>query len=139
MRVKLFVVKLVKKLRGQMHRYMAKRLTLYKKRSVRANRVRKTLVRGNTKKPRLSVFRSNGHIYAQLVDDTTGKTLGSSSSLKLDKKGSKTVAAKTVGIDIAKKAGGLKIKTVIFDRGSYKYHGRVKALAEGAREGGLTF
>ena len=90
-------------------------------------------------RPRLSVFRSGTHIYSQLVDDAAGKTLGSASDLKNDSKSSKTELAKQVGIDIAKVAQGLKIQEVVFDRGGFAYHGRVKALADAAREWGLKF
>lgn len=96
---------------------------------------------GTAKVPRLSVFRSAKHIYAQLIDDEKGKTLLSASERELKKsKGLKKAdKAKEVGRLIAKKALEEKIEKVVFDRGGYKYHGRVKALAEGAREGGLKF
>src|SRR3954469_19327791 len=98
-------------------------------------------VRGSAERPRLQVFRSNRGIFAQLTDDDTGRTLAGASWLDLPKsfKGDKTEQAAEVGkrlADAAKKAG---IESVVFDRGGYLYHGRVKALAEGAREGGLTF
>lgn len=90
--------------------------------------------------PRLSVFRSNEYIYAQIIDDTMGKTIVGVSEKALGKtKGNKTEKAKELGVQIAKLAVEKKIKSVVFDKGSYKYHGRVKALAEGAREGGLQF
>lgn len=91
---------------------------------------------------RLSVHRSNLHIYAQLIDDKAGKTLAQASTVDKElnlKKGSTVEAAIEVGKAIAKKASDLKIKEVVFDRGGYIYHGRVKALAESAREGGLDF
>jgi large subunit ribosomal protein L18 len=90
--------------------------------------------------PRLSVFRSIKHIYAQLVDDKEGKTLAVASDQEIKKppKG-KTAIALEVGKLIARKAKDLKIEKVVFDRGGYKYHGRVKSLAGGAREGGLKF
>lgn len=98
---------------------------------------------GTAEKPRLCVFRSNGHIYAQLINDAVGKTLASSSDIviKSEKKGDfvKVENAKAVGFDIALKAKDLKIKKIVFDRGGYIYTGRVKALADGAREGGLEF
>ena len=102
---------------------------------------------GTKEKPRLSVFRSLKHIYAQLIDDEKGKTLVAASDLELksflDKVGRKRIKkieiAKEVGKLIAKKALAKKINYVVFDRGGYKYHGRVKALAEGARENGLKF
>ena len=94
-------------------------------------------------RPRLSVFRANRHIYAQIIDDAKGKTVAFASSLELLKK-SKTKLPKTkiaiaVGELIAEKAKEKKIKTVVFDRGAYRYHGRVKALAEAARAKGLEF
>lgn len=88
---------------------------------------------------RLCVFRSNSAIYAQIIDDTKGVTLVSSSSLELKIKNNNLEAAAAVGKDIAEKAKKAKIKTVVFDRGGYIYHGRVKALAEAARENGLEF
>lgn len=113
----------------------------YNKRvSRRAGRVRKSIGGGTAKCPRLSVFRSNVHIYAQLIDDEKGKTLVSASSLEVKEKGKgKIDVAKEVGLKLAEKAKGAKIGTAVFDRGSYRYHGRVKALAEGAREGKLKF
>lgn len=93
---------------------------------------------GTPRKPRLSVFRSGKHIYAQLIDDKKGETLASASDLDL-KTGTKIDKAGVVGGELAKKALKLKIKKVVFDRGGYKYHGRVKAVAEGARKGGLRF
>lgn len=104
-------------------------------------RIRKK-VAGTTSKPRLSVFRSNTDIYAQLIDDTTGTTLAAASSKQKDitaQKGPKIEKSKMVGEAIARKAGELGIKQVVFDRSGYIYHGRVKAVAEGAREGGLDF
>lgn len=105
----------------------------------RAKRIRST-VRGTTEKPRLSVFRSNDHMYAQIIDDTMGKTLVGVSEKVLGKAvGNKTEKAKALGLELAKAAVSKKIKAVVFDKGSYRYHGRVRALAEGAREGGLSF
>ena len=105
----------------------------------RQKRVR-TKISGTKDRPRLSVFRSAKHIYAQLIDDEKGRTLIVSSDLELKKgKKKKTDMAREVGKLIAKKAQNLKIDKVIFDRGGYQYHGRVKSLAEGAREGGLKF
>lgn len=104
-------------------------------------RIRKK-VSGVASKPRLSVFRSNADIYAQLIDDANGVTLASASSKEKDiaaQKAPKTEKSKLVGAAIARKAGELGIKAVVFDRGGYIYHGRVKAVAEGAREGGLDF
>ncbi|MDD6652926.1 MAG: 50S ribosomal protein L18 [Clostridium sp.] len=94
---------------------------------------------GTETAPRLCVFRSNSAIYAQIIDDTKGITLVSSSSLELKIKNNNLEAAAAVGKDIAEKAKKAKIKTVVFDRGGYIYHGRVKALAEAARENGLEF
>ena len=94
---------------------------------------------GTETAPRLCVFRSNSAIYAQIIDDTKGVTLVSSSSLELKIKNNNLEAAAAVGKDIAEKAKKAKIKTVVFDRGGYIYHGRVKALAEAARENGLQF
>lgn len=104
-------------------------------------RIRKK-ISGIAAKPRLSVFRSNGDIYAQLIDDANGVTLAAASSRQKDilaQKAAKIEKSKMVGAAIARKAGELGIKTVVFDRGGYIYHGRVKAVAEGAREGGLEF
>lgn len=96
-------------------------------------------LRNIAQRPRLSVFRSNKFIYAQIINDIDGKTLVGISEKELTEKGVKTDKAKKLGMLLAKKALKKKIKTVVFDRGSYAYHGRVKALAEGAREGGLVF
>ena len=90
-------------------------------------------VKGAPERPRLSVFRSNKHIYAQLIDDAKGETLAAALG------GTGVPAAAEVGKDLAKESLKLGIKKVVFDRGGYKYHGRVKALAEAAREGGLEF
>ncbi len=108
-------------------------------RKIRHLRVRKK-ISGTAETPRLCVFRSNAHIEAQLIDDTKGHTLAcvSSYGLKL-KNGSNVEAAKIVGKEIAKLAKDKKIENVVFDRGGYIYHGRVKALAESARENGLKF
>ncbi len=104
-------------------------------------RIRKK-VSGVAAKPRLSIFRSNTDIYAQLINDDNGTTLASASSRDKDiaaQKGTKTEKSKLVGAVIARKATELGVNTVVFDRGGYIYHGRVKALADGAREGGLKF
>lgn len=104
-------------------------------------RIRKN-VSGSAQKPRLSVFRSNSDIYAQLIDDATGTTLASASSRQADIKaiaGPKVEKSMNVGKVIAQKALALGITTCVFDRGGYLYHGRVKAVADGAREGGLKF
>ena len=104
----------------------------------RHEKIRKNLS-GSTEAPRLCVFRSNLGIYAQIIDDTKHATLVSSSSLELKLKGNNLETAAAVGKDIAEKAKKAKIKTVVFDRGGYLYHGRVKALADAARENGLEF
>lgn len=97
-------------------------------------------ISGTKECPRLNVFRSNNGIYVQVIDDTTGTTLVSSSTVELKiKNGGNIEAAKLVGTDIAKKCIEKKIKTVVFDRGGYLYHGRVEALADAAREAGLEF
>ena len=105
------------------------------------NRIRK-VVSGTEARPRLSVFRSNKEIYAQIVDDVSGKTISAASSRDKDvssAKGTKTEVAALVGKSIAEKALKAGVETISFDRGGYLYHGRVKSLAEGAREAGLKF
>ena len=105
-------------------------------------RIRKSISPGTPEVPRLTVFRSNKGIYAQLIDDTEGKTLASASSREkgiVDKKVPKIEQAKLVGHVIAEKAKEAGISEVIFDRNGYLYHGRIKSLAEAAREGGLKF
>jgi len=105
----------------------------------RLNRVRHHVAR-NLEIPRLSVFRSNQHIWAQIIDDKEGKTLvGTSSKALKSAKGTKSEIATIVGQELAKLAKDKKIINVRFDRGFYRYHGRVKSLAEGARSGGLKF
>jgi large subunit ribosomal protein L18 len=105
----------------------------------RAVRVR-SRVRGTADRPRLSVFRSNKAIWAQVIDDATGRTLASAGSIHLTEKGlSKTDQAAKVGEMLAARAKAAGIERVVFDRGAYLYHGRVKALADGARQGGLDF
>lgn len=112
--------------------------------SRKVNRVKKKirirkLVKGTQERPRLCVFRSNSNMYAQIIDDIQGKTLLSHSSLKIDAKLKGSEIAKQVGMELAKLALEKKIKSVVFDRNGYVYHGRVKSLADGAREGGLSF
>jgi large subunit ribosomal protein L18 len=108
-------------------------------RLLRKNRVRST-VSGTAERPRLSVYLSNMHVHAQIIDDTASKTLASSSSSVLkDVKGSLSEKAAAVGKDIAAKAKKAKVTKVVFDRNGRKYHGRLKALADAAREGGLEF
>jgi len=107
----------------------------------RHRRVRKK-VRGTAARPRLAVFRSNKHIYAQVIDDVAGKTLVSASTMEADLRGAeanKTDKAKTVGGLIADRAKAAGIDSVVFDRAGNKYHGRIAALADAAREGGLGF
>ena len=118
------------------------------KRARRHKRIR-AKIRGTAKVPRLCVFRSNKHIYGQLIDDEKGKTLIAASDLEIKKstrktsKNTKMEIAKEVGRLIAKKAknlpAGRQVEKVVFDRGGYKYHGRIKVFAEGAKEGGLKF
>jgi large subunit ribosomal protein L18 len=104
-------------------------------------RIRKRL-RGTTDRPRLSVFRSLNHIYAQVIDDARGTTLAAASTLDADLKGTKgtgTERAKAVGTAIGQRAKAAGITQVVFDRGGYMYHGRIQALADAAREAGLEF
>jgi len=101
-------------------------------------RVRRRVV-GTAERPRLAVFRSNKHIYAQLIDDSAGRTLAAAGSVPIPGDGDKKAAAKRVGSELANKAKAAGIGSVVFDRGGYQYHGRVQALAEAAREGGLDF
>ncbi len=110
-----------------------------KLRQKRHKRIRKNLS-GTAERPRLNVFRSNKNIYAQLIDDVAGVTLASASTLDSDVSGeSKVEQAAAVGRLVAERAKEKNITTVVFDRGGYQYHGRVKALAEAARENGLDF
>lgn len=111
-------------------------------RAKRVKRIRKNLI-GTSERPRLRVFKSSKHTYAQIIDDATGKTIVSMSTVDKafeagEEKG-KTAAAKVVGKVIAERAKAAGITAVVFDRGGYIYHGRVKALSEGAREAGLDF
>lgn len=96
-------------------------------------------IKGIPERPRLAVFRSAKHIYAQIIDDTVGNTLVAASTLEFEAEGTKTEAAKQVGEMVAKKALEKGITKVVFDRGGNIYHGRIKALADGAREAGLDF
>lgn len=112
---------------------------LRRKRSIRKR------LSGTTDRPRLSVFRSNKHIYAQVIDDTTGQTIASASTLCEDVRGQledgqkKSAAAHVVGQVLARRCLDKQVEAVVFDRNGFIYHGRVKAVAEGAREGGLRF
>jgi large subunit ribosomal protein L18 len=120
---------------------MATKLQLQEKarrRDGRHFKLRKTLT-GTGERPRLVVFRSNASIYAQLIDDTKGFTLAQSSSRELEEKAKKSDLSKLTGKKLAEAAKAKGITSVIFDRNGYLYHGRVKALADGAREGGLQF
>jgi large subunit ribosomal protein L18 len=110
----------------------------------RKARIRRSIQAAAGGRPRLSVFRSSKHIYAQVIDDRKGATLASASSVEKDlraslKTGADVGAAKVVGKLVADRAAAAGVKDVVFDRGSYMYHGRVKALADAAREGGLNF
>ena len=96
-------------------------------------------ISGDAQRPRMSVFRSNKQIYVQLIDDKAGKTLVAASSRNLDATGTKSEIAAKVGAEIARKAKEAGIETVVFDRNGYLFHGRVKSLADAAREGGLKF
>lgn len=109
-----------------------------RKRWIRHRRVRKH-VRGVADRPRLAVFRSSNHIYAQVIDDDRGHTLASATSLEVKSGDTKTDVAKAVGGAVARLALAAGVTRVVFDRGGYKYHGRVKALADAARSEGLSF
>lgn len=104
----------------------------------RQKRIRKK-VYGTVERPRLIVYRSNKHIYAQIINDVDRVTMVSASDKEVKAKTKPIDIAKEVGLNLAKKAKAKKIESVVFDRRGYKYHGRVKALADGSREGGLTF
>jgi len=101
-------------------------------------RIRKK-VQGTSERPRLAVYRSNKEIYVQLIDDVKGSTIASANSKECATTGNKVEQSKAVGKLIAEKASAININNVVFDRGGYLYHGRVKAVADGAREGGLAF
>jgi large subunit ribosomal protein L18 len=110
----------------------------------RTAKVRRNVRRAGAGRARLSVFRSSKHIYAQVIDDVKGETLASASSIEKNlrssmKNGANVAAAKAVGKLVAERAAAKGVKEVVFDRGGYLYHGRVKALADAAREGGLKF
>lgn len=119
---------------------MVSKVDSNKKRLIRHKRVR-AKISGTAERPRLNVFRSLSNIYAQIIDDTTGNTIVSASSVEkgFEGNGGNKEAAKKVGAMIAERAKAKGITEVVFDRGGYVYHGRVKELAEGAREGGLQF
>lgn len=120
----------------RLHRTMDSKVKI-EKRIRRRKRIRSKIF-GTAKKPRLSVFKSNKYLSAQLIDDEKGTTLVSESSVKAKGKNG-TEKSKNVGLELAKKAKAKKITDIVFDRGGYIYTGKVKALAEGAREGGLKF
>ncbi|MGH2983208.1 MAG: 50S ribosomal protein L18 [Solirubrobacterales bacterium] len=114
-------------------------LTKPQKRLRRRRRVR-ARIRGNAERPRLSVYRSNRGVFAQLIDDQAGRTLAAVNWTETELRGSSRMEqAKKAGELLAKRATDAGVSTCVFDRGGYRYHGRVKALAEGAREGGLKF
>ena len=122
------------------------RVTIKKSASIKeVSRTKKKLrirrkITGSTEKPRLSIFRSARHMYAQIIDDSKGVTLVSASTLDVDGlKGSNKNTAAAIGKEIAKRALAKKIENVVFDRNGYLYHGRIKSLADGAREAGLKF
>ena len=107
----------------------------------RHRRVRKN-VRGTAARPRLAVFRSSKHLYAQVIDDTTGRTIASASTMEADARSGATAtvdAAKSVGTRVGERAKAAGISAVVFDRGGFRYHGRVAGVADGAREAGLEF
>ncbi len=123
-----------------MIRLKQKKKTAFKvtKRMKNKARIRKK-VDGDHERPRLSVFRSGRHMYAQIIDDQAGKTLVAFSTLEGNLKNKNLATAKQVGAEIAKRAIGKNIKSVVFDRSGYVFHGRIKAVADGAREAGLSF
>ena len=124
---------------GNPHNFIKMRLTKTKRRERSRSSIRKT-ISGDASSPRLSVFRSNKEIYVQLIDDKNGKTITTASSREKEVLGSSKIEKSTsVGKLIAKRSIDLGINSVKFDRSGYLYHGRVKSLAEGAREGGLKF
>lgn len=117
---------------------MARIKNAWAARRARHRRLRQT-VTGTLERPRLNVFRSARHTYAQVIDDGAGHTLAAASTRELTAKATKVEAAREIGKLVADRAKGKGVLAVVFDRGGYKYHGRVKEVAEGAREGGLTF
>lgn len=113
--------------------------TLKQKRQLKHYRVRAKISKGTAERPRLNVFKSNTGIYAQVINDETGITVASSSTQTLKLKGNNIENATKVGKDLAEKAKSAGVESVVFDRGGYIYHGKVKALADAAREAGLKF
>lgn len=114
-------------------------MTTKEERRLKIKRGVRSKISGTPERPRLTVFRSNKQIYAQVIDDTTGKTLAAASSLKIEDKVTKKEMAAKVGELVAKNAQEAGIQVVVFDRNGYLYHGRVKELADAARNGGLKF
>lgn len=114
-------------------------MTTKEERRLKIKRSVRSKIVGTAERPRLTVFRSNKQIYAQVIDDTTGKTLAAASSLKIEEKAPKKETAAKVGEMLAKNAQEAGVQAVVFDRNGYLYHGRVKELAEAARKGGLKF
>lgn len=115
------------------------KVTVYNNNRIKRHARVRSKIEGTSERPRLAVFRSSAHIYAQVINDESGKTLASGSDLKLSGKMTKTEKAAEVGKLVAAEAKGAKVKKVSFDRGGFSYHGRVKALAEAARAEGLEF
>ena len=114
-------------------------MTTKEERRLKIKRSVRSKISGTAERPRLTVFRSNKQIYAQLIDDTTGRTLAAASSLKIEDKAPKKEIAAKVGEQIAKSAQEAGVQAVVFDRNGYLYHGRIKELADAARNGGLKF
>ncbi len=114
-------------------------MTTKEERRLKIKRSVRSKISGTAERPRLTVFRSNKQIYAQVIDDTTGRTLAAASSLKFEDKAPKKEIAAKVGEQIAKSAQEAGVQAVVFDRNGYLYHGRIKELADAARNGGLKF
>lgn len=114
-------------------------MTTKEERRLKIKRSVRSKVSGTAERPRLTVFRSNKQIYAQVIDDTTGRTLAAASSMKIEDKAPKKEIAAKVGEQIAKSAQEAGVQVVVFDRNGYLYHGRIKELADAARNGGLKF
>ena len=114
-------------------------MTTKEERRLKIKRSVRSKISGTAERPRLTVFRSNKQIYAQVIDDTTGRTLAAASSLKIEDKAPKKEIAAKVGEQIAKSAQEAGVQAVVFDRNGYLYHGRIKELSEAARNGGLKF
>jgi large subunit ribosomal protein L18 len=114
-------------------------MSLKKDKKIRIHRKIRAKISGTAKRPRLAVFRSNQHVYAQLIDDQTAKILAQVNDMKMKGKGTKSAHAVEVGKLIAKEALSQKIEHVVFDRGGNMFHGRIKSVADGAREAGLKF